>query len=233
MTTVCSGHHAQLHSGALTIRGKAPDALECTWRELEVPHGETVGRTAETRNDDQRGLAAMPDGVDRAEPDPTVRNASTQLTVGEEDARAMQAATIPHVGARVEDRCAADPGARDARGPLTTATDGAPAMSGGRTTPLRRVEDCSASNVRVRGVPTTSEDQAHETSLDPAMTRRHVEDRCVPGDVVRDARDALTTAGYKMHEARAAIERALTQLDDPVTLPQLIRQALRCAIAHR
>jgi Holliday junction resolvasome RuvABC DNA-binding subunit len=56
----------------------------------------------------------------------------------------------------------------------------------------------------------------------------------VPGDVVRDARNALTTAGYKLHEARAAVERALTQLDDQVTLPQLIRQALRCcAIAHR
>jgi Holliday junction resolvasome RuvABC DNA-binding subunit len=56
----------------------------------------------------------------------------------------------------------------------------------------------------------------------------------VPGHVVRDAREVLTTAGYKMHEARAAVERALTQLDDPVTLPQLIRQALRCcAIAHR
>jgi Holliday junction resolvasome RuvABC DNA-binding subunit len=61
-----------------------------------------------------------------------------------------------------------------------------------------------------------------------------VEDRCVPGHIIRDARDALTTAGYKMHEARAAVERALTQLDDQVTLPQLIRQALRCcAIAHR
>jgi hypothetical protein len=37
-----------------------------------------------------------------------------------------------------------------------------------------------------------------------------------------------------MQEARAAVERALTQLDDQVTLPQLIRQALRCcAIAHR
>jgi Holliday junction resolvasome RuvABC DNA-binding subunit len=55
-----------------------------------------------------------------------------------------------------------------------------------------------------------------------------VEDRRVPGQVVRDAREALTTAGYKVHEARAAVERALAQLDDQVTLPQLIRQALRC-----
>jgi hypothetical protein len=224
----------ELHSGALTIRGKAPDALECTWRELEVRHGETVGRTAETRNDDQRGVAAMPDGGDRSEPDPTVRNASTQPAVDEEDALAMREATIPHVGAHVKDRCAADPGARDAHGPLTTAADGAPAMSGGEATTLRRAEDCSVSNVRAPGVPKTSEDQAHETPLDPATARPHVEDRCVPGHVARDARQALTTAGYKMHEARAAVERALAQLDDQVTLPQLIRQALRCcAIAHR
>jgi Holliday junction resolvasome RuvABC DNA-binding subunit len=85
-----------------------------------------------------------------------------------------------------------------------------------------------------RGVPTTSEDRAHETPLDPATACSHVEDRRVPGHVVRDAREALTTAGYKVHEARAAVERALTQLDDQVTLPQLIRQALRCcAIAPR
>jgi Holliday junction resolvasome RuvABC DNA-binding subunit len=62
-----------------------------------------------------------------------------------------------------------------------------------------------------------------------------VEDRGAPGHVVRDAREALTTAGYKVQEARAAVERALTQLDDQVTLPQLIRQALRCCceIVHR
>jgi Holliday junction resolvasome RuvABC DNA-binding subunit len=78
-----------------------------------------------------------------------------------------------------------------------------------------------------------AKDQAHETSLDPATARPPVGDRRVPGQVVRDAREALTTAGYKVHEARAAVERALAQLDEPVTLPQLIRQALRCcAMAH-
>ena len=220
----------------------------------------------------QHGMAAMPDGGDRSEPDPTVRNASTQPTVGEDEARAMRAATIPHVEAYVADRraadpgardahgslttvadgapampvervataphmgdrCAADPGARDAHGSLTRVADGAPAMSGGGTATLRHAEDCSASNVTVRGVPTVSENQAHETPLDPATARPQVEDRRMPGHVVRDAREALITAGHKMHEARAAVERALAQLDGPVTLLQLIRQALRCcAIAHR
>jgi hypothetical protein len=31
-----------------------------------------------------------------------------------------------------------------------------------------------------------------------------------------------------VHEARTAVERVLVQLDELVTLPQLIRQALRC-----
>jgi len=33
LLTLCSGHHAQLHAGSLTIRGEAPHALEFHWRE--------------------------------------------------------------------------------------------------------------------------------------------------------------------------------------------------------
>jgi hypothetical protein len=33
ITVLCSGHHQQLHDGALTIRGKAPHELEFVWRE--------------------------------------------------------------------------------------------------------------------------------------------------------------------------------------------------------
>jgi hypothetical protein len=200
----------------------------------------------EMRNDDQHGMAAMPDRVGRSEPDPTVRNASTPLTVIvasphrvvgapglEDDAPATPveaAATVPHMG----DRCAAALRACDAHGPLTTAAVDAPAMPVEGVATVPHVKDCSASNATVRGAPTTAQDQAHETPHNPATARPHVKDRCVPGHVVRDAREALTTAGYKTHEARAAVERALTQLDDQVTLPQLIRQALRCcAIAHR
>jgi hypothetical protein len=36
LTVLCSAHHAQLHGGALTIRGRAPDALEFAWREPAV-----------------------------------------------------------------------------------------------------------------------------------------------------------------------------------------------------
>ena len=33
LLTVCSGHHAQLHAGQLTIRGQAPHALQFSWRD--------------------------------------------------------------------------------------------------------------------------------------------------------------------------------------------------------
>jgi hypothetical protein len=48
-----------------------------------------------------------------------------------------------------------------------------------------------------------------------------------------DAREALTTAGYKPHQARAAVEVAWTQVDDEVTLPLLIRKALQCCARAR
>jgi Holliday junction resolvasome RuvABC DNA-binding subunit len=56
----------------------------------------------------------------------------------------------------------------------------------------------------------------------------HVGERRVPDLMVREAREALTTAGYKAHEARAAVERALVQVSDEVTLPQLIYRAFQC-----
>jgi hypothetical protein len=34
LTTTCSAHHKYLHEGLLTIRGKAPHALEFAWREV-------------------------------------------------------------------------------------------------------------------------------------------------------------------------------------------------------
>jgi Holliday junction resolvasome RuvABC DNA-binding subunit len=48
--------------------------------------------------------------------------------------------------------------------------------------------------------------------------------------MVREAREALMTAGFKAREARAAVERALSALTDQVTLSQLIRSALQCLL---
>ena len=45
--------------------------------------------------------------------------------------------------------------------------------------------------------------------------------------VVRDARDALTTAGYKPHEARRAVDEARSRVGPGATLEQLLREALR------
>lgn len=44
LTIVCSAHHQYLHDGLLTIRGRAPDALEFSWRES----GEDRVRAADT-----------------------------------------------------------------------------------------------------------------------------------------------------------------------------------------
>ena len=174
--------------------------------------------------------AALSHVEDRHAAGGRARDAHGPLTTDADDAPVTpveRTATVP----RVEDRSASNV---MVGGTPTTAADDAPAMPVQPAAAVPHVKDCSASNVTVRGAPTTAADQAHETALDPATARPHVENRRMPGQIVRDAREALTTAGYKVHEARAAVERALAQLNDQVTLPQLIRQALRCcAIAHR
>jgi RuvA, C-terminal domain len=55
ITVLCSGHHQQLHDGALVIRGKAPDALEFVWRE---PRGDGAGTAAIDRDAREALLAA-------------------------------------------------------------------------------------------------------------------------------------------------------------------------------
>jgi hypothetical protein len=40
---LCSGHHQQLHEGALSIRGKAPDKLVIEWRAEAAVHVDPVG----------------------------------------------------------------------------------------------------------------------------------------------------------------------------------------------
>jgi hypothetical protein len=49
LTTTCTGHHKQLHDGALTIRGRAPDALEFTWRESAAYPVDTNALAREVR----------------------------------------------------------------------------------------------------------------------------------------------------------------------------------------
>jgi Holliday junction resolvasome RuvABC DNA-binding subunit len=44
----------------------------------------------------------------------------------------------------------------------------------------------------------------------------------------QDARDALSAAGYKPSQGRAAVEHARPHVGSDGTLEQLIREALRC-----
>jgi len=48
--------------------------------------------------------------------------------------------------------------------------------------------------------------------------------------IAGEAREALTTAGYKPHEARLAVEAALSHVGPESTLEQVIRAALRYAM---
>ena len=50
LTVLCSGHHQQLHDGALAIRGQAPHALEFVWREPRDP-GASAGASDHAARD--------------------------------------------------------------------------------------------------------------------------------------------------------------------------------------
>ena len=58
--------------------------------------------------------------------------------------------------------------------------------------------------------------------------KSHVEDQPTLAQRICEAREALTSAGYKAHEARVAVEMARSHVGDQATLAQLIREALRC-----
>lgn len=73
LTTICTGHHQQLHDGALTIRGKAPDGLEFAWRE---PTAGGVDRGDLDREvPSATGRASSHVGQGRS-PEPLIRDAS-------------------------------------------------------------------------------------------------------------------------------------------------------------
>jgi hypothetical protein len=75
ITAICSGHHQQLHDGALAIRGKAPDALEFVWREPQT------------------------DGVSSAVIDQDAREALLSAGYKPREAAAAVKSARPHVGA--------------------------------------------------------------------------------------------------------------------------------------
>jgi len=70
ITVLCSGHHQQLHDGALEIRGKAPDALVFTWRARDAAGmalaGNAEAREAVTVEADARASTAARIGAEVA-----------------------------------------------------------------------------------------------------------------------------------------------------------------------
>jgi len=86
ITTLCSGHHHQLHDGALEIRGKAPDALVFTWRARDAV-GMALAGKVEARE-------AMPVEADAP--------AATAATIGAEVATGAKAAVVEARDASME-----------------------------------------------------------------------------------------------------------------------------------
>jgi hypothetical protein len=82
-------------------------------------------------------------------------------------------------------------------------------------------------------VTTATRRVAHEARPATAVASSRTGDDATLTHLLRDAREALTTAGYKAHEARAAVEIARSEFDDDVTLPLLIRKALQCCARAR
>ena len=266
VTTTCSGHHRQLHEGALTIRGKAPDALEFAWRDGraswrdepdvdhergEVPSAEALGvgnpaverptmGDVEALTDQgamSRGTFATGAGSagqmrepatttephnDRVIENPTIHAALDTTENTADDSREPTTAKF-QVGDRIakgrgsrSTLAAAARNARDGREPTTANSHVGDRATLGRTTDkIATATRCMAQAAADRPVESPS-------AGDEALTQ-----------LLCDARAALTTAGYKAHEARAAVEIAQSQLDDDVTLPLLIRKALQCCATAR
>jgi hypothetical protein len=107
LTNTCSGHHKQLHDGALTIRGQAPDALEFTWRESaaypvdtnplarEVRKAHTI---AADKSHEARPAVEAGTSVDTSSIAGEAREALTTAGYKPHEARLAVEAALSHVG---------------------------------------------------------------------------------------------------------------------------------------
>jgi len=234
LTTTCSGHHQQLHEGALTIRGKAPDALEFSWREPPAGHDEVRGAGAVDREahdaptvaGDQAHEACT--AVEQARPHveaaTTVdREAHAPTAAGDQaqEARTAVKRARPHVeAATMVDREAHVP---------TAAGDRAQEVRTAMERARPHVEAATMVDREAHDAPTAAGNHAREARTAVERARRHVG---AATTLDREACEALTTAGYRAREARTAVERARAHVGIETTLEHLIREAFRqCAMA--
>lgn len=93
LTTLCSGHHQALHDGLLTIRRRAPDALEFAWREPRAEPVTTARSDAPQPHGDARAMHEGPRTDESAQRGPTIDRIvpdSINLPQGLDDMRVMQ-----------------------------------------------------------------------------------------------------------------------------------------------
>jgi len=231
---VCSGHHQRLHEGALTIRGKAPDALEFSWREPPAGHVEVRSAGAVDREAHDAPTVVGDQAqetrtaVERARPHVEAetmvdREAHAPTAAGN---RAQEARTaVKRARPHVEAETMVDGEAHDAP---TAAGDQAQEA---RTAVERARPHVEAETMveREAHAPTGVGDRAQEARTAVKRARPHVS---AATTLDREAREALTTAGYRAQEARTAVERARARVGIETTLEHLIREALRqCAMA--
>jgi len=256
---VCSGHHQRLHEGALTIRGKAPDALEFSWREPPAGHVEVRSAGAIDREPHDVPTTSRGQAQDaHTAVEPARPHVEGETTLDQEvlsvagdpahDARTAVERARLHVGAETmrdrEARAISGDPAQDAR----TAAEPARLHLGAET--MRNREPRAITRHPAQDARTAAEPaRLHlgaETMRDReprAITRHPAQDagtaveraraRVETGTTLdREACEALTTAGYRAREARTAVERARARVGIETTLEHLIREALRqCAMA--
>jgi len=244
ITAVCAGHHKQLHDGALTIRGKAPDGLEFAWRdpaegrvggegidhERREPVVSVVDREAReapaAAADEARAVVAGAKSHvgDGGAPEQMLPAASEALTTAGDEASAARAAVEtapPHVG----DQATLAQRIREARAALTTSGYKAHAARVAVETARSHVGDQATLAQRIREAREALTTAVDEAPAAVANVKSHVGNRGAPEHLVHKASEAPTTAGGEAPAARMAVETARSHVGDQATLAQRIREA--------
>jgi len=230
LTTTCTGHHQQLHEGALTIRGKAPDALEFSWRKPPSGHVGPRGAGAVDREAHDAPTAAGDQAqeartaVERARPhveaatkvDREAHGAPTAAGDQAQEARTAVERARPHVEAATK----VD---REAHGAPTAAGDQAQEARTAVERARTHAEAATKVDREAHGAPTAAGDQTQEarTAVERARARVGTE---VTLD--RAAHEAPTAAGNGAQDARTAVGRARRHVAAATTLDREAREAL-------
>jgi hypothetical protein len=112
LTTMCSAHHKCLHEGLLTIRGKAPQALEFTWRHTssepvrpDIDPGPQFASSGPVIDPSTQFARLKPIAVDDVAQQPVTSNPTVEVTrrIGSDPPRGRSTAVDSVLSAENED----------------------------------------------------------------------------------------------------------------------------------